>query len=379
MKKKTSSSNHEQLRNVLREKTESLSQEALKNPEQIDAQKIAALKCLARIVAIGDNIKPPPMHKRWPVAAILVVVLLIVSGLLFVPVRSTEIELDSALTKVVFELSKPNILLEGIKVSELRVSELRNFQLPPTGEQGEQTVSLSDGKLRVAVGENPNSPGIITLGGVDLPAGTRVEVSWTEIPDQCRLTLEVPQQSQLNPKVVVRGTIQIICSSVREPMDFNTSSPRPIQMQPVANRVTFNLILPKETKTLFALQLPVENLGFTQTKQFASYPFAVSTILSGKLYLIELNGREYPLRSGEGLRFKQSEGLLRVLTFQKDQLALQFQGSVRGMSTGWEKNRTNLMPTCLEWLKAQQGLVLLWGATFVLFGLLDRVFKWWKG
>jgi hypothetical protein len=49
------------------------------------------------------------------------------------------------------------------------------------------------------------------------------------------------------------------------------------------------------------------------------------------------------------------------------------------MVTGSADNPQNLMPTWLEWLKAQHGLSLLWGSTFYLFGLALTVSRWFKG
>jgi hypothetical protein len=49
------------------------------------------------------------------------------------------------------------------------------------------------------------------------------------------------------------------------------------------------------------------------------------------------------------------------------------------MVTGSLDNPQNLMPTWLEWLKAQHGLSLLWGSTFYLVGVLLTLSRWVKG
>lgn len=84
-------------------------------------------------------------------------------------------------------------------------------------------------------------------------------------------------------------------------------------------------------------------------------PRRVPTILSGALYLAALDGRKYALREGEDLRFKKSEGLIRALKLERNQLALTFHGDVQGMTTGWQKTRVALMPTVLDWLRARHG------------------------
>jgi hypothetical protein len=85
------------------------------------------------------------------------------------------------------------------------------------------------------------------------------------------------------------------------------------------------------------------------------------------------------LREGEDLRFNLSDGQIRTLKLDKNQLILKFHGHVGGMTTGWEKIRVNLMPTWLAWLRARHGLGLLWGTTLFLFGLINRIIRWWKG
>ena len=96
------------------------------------------------------------------------------------------------------------------------------------------------------------------------------------------------------------------------------------------------------------------------------------------LYFAELNSREYPLRTGEGLQFKQSDGQMRILTMENGQLTLEFHGIVSEMTTGWEENRENLMPSRLEWLRARHGLTLLWGTTLYIFGSVLGVLRWWR-
>lgn len=107
-------------------------------------------------------------------------------------------------------------------------------------------------------------------------------------------------------------------------------------------------------------------------------PRRVPTILSGALYLAELNGQKYALREGEDLRFKLSEGQIRALKLENNHLSLKFHGDVEGMTTGWEKTRVDLMPTWLVWLREQHGPVLLWGTTLLVFGVVNQLIRWWK-
>ncbi len=55
-----------------------------------------------------------------------------------------------------------------------------------------------------------------------------------------------------------------------------------------------------------------------------------------------------------------------------------FHGRVKGMKIGSDANPRSLMPTLLDWLRAQHGLSLLWGTTVYLFGIGLAVVRWFK-
>ena len=383
-------SNGDQLQNLLRKQAETLSKAAVQSHGRLSEEQVEALERLARVVEIRDKIKPPKTRKRWPVALILGITLLIVTLLLAVRVQKTEIELELALSEVQFELSKPVILADTMILSALGVSELREIQLPRArnldgSSRSAQSLSWSGATgiaLRLSVINDLKPRGTITLTALFLPAGTRVRISRTEISDQYRVLLEVSEQNRLHLQVSVKGTLQVALSGApAEKLVY--SIPRAIQMQAASNQVTLDLTLPTETQASFAPHLPVQALVFARTDQFVDttgiYTRRVSTVLSGMLYFTDLNSREYPLRTGEGLQFKQSNGQMRILTMENGRLVLKFHGYVRKMTTGWEENRKNLMPSWLEWLSARHSLALLWVTTLFLFGLVDRVFKWWKG
>jgi hypothetical protein len=91
-----------------------------------------------------------------------------------------------------------------------------------------------------------------------------------------------------------------------------------------------------------------------------------------------LNGDTRQLRSGEPLRFGESNGEIRTVRLEPDHLSLSFHGWVRGMQTGSEETPRSLMPTWLEWLRARHGLTLLWGTTAYVFGLATAAVRWLK-
>jgi hypothetical protein len=96
------------------------------------------------------------------------------------------------------------------------------------------------------------------------------------------------------------------------------------------------------------------------------------------LYFASLNGVSRSLRAGEILRLEDPRGEIRTLRLEDEVVALDFQGRVRGISSGSDDSRQNLMPTWLDWLRAQHGLSLLWGTTFYLFGIGLAALRWFK-
>ena len=61
-----------------------------------------------------------------------------------------------------------------------------------------------------------------------------------------------------------------------------------------------------------------------------------------------------------------------------DGVRLRFHGRVRGLSSGSSEIKRSLMPTVLDWLRAQHGLSLLWGTTAYVVGLFITVLGWWR-
>jgi len=128
--------------------------------------------------------------------------------------------------------------------------------------------------------------------------------------------------------------------------------------------------------------LPVDSLFLFRVDRFdlaaQTLVREVSTIDSGVVYFESIDGSARPLRAGEGLHFTASRGEISGWRVADDGLLLRFVGRVRGMSAGSGGIRRSLMPTVLDWLRAQHGLSLLWGSTAYVVGLFITVLGWWK-
>ncbi|MCP4398188.1 MAG: hypothetical protein GY801_12945, partial [bacterium] len=365
---------------VLREETEAARTEALQSRGKISDDRLKTLENLDRLVEISDKLKAPKPHKRWPVAAILGACLLIISLLLFVKRQSTEIELDLTLTDLRFKLSDQALFVDKMQFSALGVSGLKEIQLPRAQSQAIKSFQLSVAEEKDPEDKKPpKSLGTISLTDLLLPKGTLVELNCSELPNRYRLSLEIPGGDPPKLTVSVKGKLHVALPGAGEQLEY--SSPKTIRMQAVSQQITLDMSVPGGTQEAFSF-LQAQDFRFSRIEEYMdtdeTYIRRVPTVLSGALYFAELNGRKYPLREGEDLRFEQSEGQIRSLKLEKNRLSLKFFGDVEGMSSGWETTRVKLMPTWLTWLQARQGLGLLWGTSFFLFGIVTQIVRWWK-
>ncbi len=138
-----------------------------------------------------------------------------------------------------------------------------------------------------------------------------------------------------------------------------------------------NLILSEKSNERPFHQIFVEKLSLFKIDSCKTVNTTLkSTTLKGELYFDELNGLQRTLRPGEKIRFEHSRGEIRVLSVLNDRIKLNFHGVVKGMKVEFENNDRSLMPTLLDWLRAQQGPFLLWGTATYLFTLALAILRW---
>jgi hypothetical protein len=371
----------DQLRDLLEAQTDALRRETLDKQGDVPAEQLDNLDRLDRLVAISEKLRPAQPRPRWRVPAILGTCLAVVSLLLFVRCPRTEIELNSRLTDLRFTLAEQVLLADAVQFEALGVAGLREIRRPDAQPHATKTFKVAVEQPADEDDAEAGSAGAISLTDLLLPAGARVGVSCSDIPDQYRLSLELPEQHAFELKVNVKGSLELTLPGVGvEPVTY--AGPAAIRMLPGSPQVVLDLTLPAGGRETFAF-LPAKDLILYRIEDYMDTrpslpPRRVPAILSGALYLAALDGRKYPLREGEDLRFKKSEGLIRALKLERNQLALTFHGDVQGMTSGWQKTRVPLMPTVLDWLRARHGLALLWGTTLFLFGVVNQVMRWWK-
>jgi hypothetical protein len=368
----------DQLRQALHQQTEELRAAALDNTQGVSTVQIEALERIRRLIEIAEFAQLP--RKRWPVVTALGSTLLITSVLLFARVGTTEIDLDLKVSELSFTLAEPWMLTGVVRLSELGFAGLERIRVPRSRNNPGLMINGPDVRGSIYLSRNfqPNQSGSVTLAPLALPTGTQIRIQLADGVNQYQVSLK---GTGLKIRVAVEGSVNIsLGRGPSKAMVFE--SPRSVLMQPGSEETNLNFSLSSTSpREIFPFQLPVVNLILARVEQLANsentYFRQVSTIASGSLYFEELNNKQQSLRSGETLRFESSHGVIRLLEFQDDHFVLRYHGLVQGMTTGSSHNQRSLMPTYLEWLKAQQGLVLLWGTCVYVFLLLLSALRWW--
>jgi hypothetical protein len=368
----------QELRRLVAAKSAAATEAAVGAGGCVSQEQIDELDRLTRLLELQPRFESKPANRRWPLAALLLATLAGVSVLLFARVRETAIELEIDATQVTFQLAAKQILLEHVSLERLGAAGLSRVELPDLPAQtGVQNQDDAPGRaLGIVAVTDGGRRGSVDITHIVPAAGTHVTLGRSDIANEYRLSLIDPH---VDINVGVHGPV-LMSAAGGEPIDFE--NPRGIRLEATSGVVDLDLTFRDVSRSGVIPQIPIQKLMFARVADHSddfSVTRRLSTIESGTLYFESLNGARRTLRAGEALRFHEARGEIRALRLGKDQLTLNFQGRVRGMATGSPDHPHNLMPTWLEWLKAQHGLSLLWGSTFYLFGLALTVSRWFKG
>lgn len=363
-------------RDLLERRACALAEAAVQAEGRLGPEQIDDLTRLARLAEIRDAARLPPTRGRWPLVGLFGLTLLAVSLLLFVEMPETEIALDLKVSEVGFTMGRTQPLLDAMEVTALGIVGARAIELPPGLASAP---GPADGApVRVSGTTRGSRHGSLTLARVDVAANTRVWVRAGDGSQQFRLSLRGLDRPL---HVTAYGPIRMDGAGLPpDVVDF--ASPRPITVKAGAQVLDLDLELPMQTSRAFSPQLRVQDLSLLRIEGFMSRESPSiqqrSTVLSGTIYFESLGGTPRSLRANERLRFERSEGEIPALRLGGGSIALDFEGRVRGMTSGSYDNPRSLMPSLLEWLRARQGLTLLWGTVVYALGVALAILRWWR-
>lgn len=353
------------LRQLLAKQLSEAEAEAVRKGGVISESALHGATQLAQLVELQDKLKGPLRRQRWPVAVVFAFTLLLASILFFTRVRDTSIDLQVVLSEVELSFSADRPWTDAMQLSSLGASGLKNVIVPA----GAETVPRSSIKLSVATRQRS---GQLTLAPIFLPANSRVWLRTSDAPGSYRMSVQA-KDGQFRADVL--GAINIAGTGAVETF----RSPQGFLLNGGSLETELEFVFLNREQNPFIEHLPLQTISMFRVEQFNDgdrvLARKISSVISGTLYFESLDGRERKLRRGETLEIQSSNGVLERIGVSDGKVVLEFHGSVTAIKAG-DDSRTDLMPTCLEWLQARHGLSLMWGAGIYLFGLVMGVMRW---
>jgi hypothetical protein len=362
------------LQELIQRKAQSLSAEAVASDGCMSGEQSEQLEYLHMLLELTNRSTPTRRRPVWPIALVFVTTVMLVSLLAFGRMPRTEILLDVQAEEVAFGVASSQMFLEAIALSTLGISGDTVIDMPgPSGN----FQRLERVPVHLTVASLGEARGSVDLSPLALGAGTRVSMLYAGAPGRFRLA---HQGEEAEHRVNLSGPIDL-AGPAPEGHRLDFQIPRPVRIRCGKQAVTLDLGLHGDSdgKEVIA-GLHISELDFIRVDQRATHRGTAirrrSAIRSGTLFMESLNGRAMQLRPGQVLRFQRVEGEIRTAGLTKDAIALQFHGSVAGMTTGALDDPSSLMPTWLEWLAERRTLYLFWGTAMYLLGLAIVIMRW---
>jgi hypothetical protein len=350
---------------------------------EVLVNNILAVGGLEPVGNIANKLEQPgplPSWKLWLLRTISLTPMIAGILLYYAPINEAEIELDATLSEFSFDLSEQQDLSDLLILKALGASGLKEIRLPRARGRPDQIIGEADerGKVLRLIHAAPHSQGMITLAPLSLPSGTYVTVRLGTDPYQYRVSFK---GSNLPVRVNVQGSLQVMLSgNPVESIDFGF--PKPILLQSDESGTDLDITLPEPLRNLLPAPLSVSRVSLFRIDERIEAQRTVvqmvSTVLSGIVRLESLGGRELSLRSGEEIQFENSQGEIRTLQLNESNLAVQFNGRIKGMKTCSGGICTSLMPTYFEWLWAKHGFLLLAAIMAYVLSLIVGGMRWRK-
>jgi len=372
----TASAEHDGLvRTLAQQRLRALQEEAVRSGGKLSPEALDELQPLSRLLDIGDRLRVAPARRRGPPAVAFLVTLAAVSVLLFARVPRTEIEVDTYVSSASFTLSHEQAVTNTLA---LRSVAAAGFDRVDAEGPAPQASSWPARRLVLSVVDGDRGcRGALTLDRIVLPAAARVQLDTGARDGRVHMFLE-------DGSGVVRVSVEgCVHTSAGGSGVWRGDAVRTLLLQLGHDPVDLELAPVSGSEMAFAPSLQIDGLSLSRVERVPRgdgiLVRQVSTVLGGKLVLLSMNDAEWQLRVGAPLRFAQLDGELRAIEVTAGRLHLLMQGDVRGMTGGSEARPRSLMPTLLDWLKANHSLSLLWGTALYLLALLTSLKKWWKG
>lgn len=367
----------ERMQELLRQRLEALEQDATRDGGHIDAGRLADARRLARVIEMHRTHGPPPPPRRWFPALAFTVTLSVVSLLAFARCRTTEVELRATVSGLRFTALRAQQLSDPVRARSVDLAGTMVIDGPFTAvwqprDSSQLHIHFDSAATR--------APGGITLDAIRVSAGVATRIRQGADARHWTLDFAGAPGDSIRVQSDLLGAMRLESPDTSAALvRFETPDQLTAAGAPGAFRV--GLTLP-EGGTWSLHPMAVRELSVVEQRDQADAAVPaterLSTLLGGSLFFEALGGRERAIRPGELLEMDDAAGVIRAMRATPAGVELVFHGRVRGLRAGSGASQASLMPTWLEWLRAQQALALLWGSAFYLFGLAMATRKWWR-
>ena len=312
-----------------------------------------------------------PKFRGWRAA----IITLVITGLLTLflhlgHLSTTKIRMELSLSELNFTLPKQQVVTNIMKLSSIGASGLENVQVPGVRAQPEGGTEGSSSAVLLLIDTTNSRSGTITLDALSLPAGTRIGIRHTDVSGEFRFFF---QGTPLDLAVQVNGHVRMVLPP-NPPEDLNFTSPGLIKLQSEKDGVDLDLNLESNSNRIFPGLIPADSISLLRIDENYddenSTVRTVSTILGGTMYFELLGGKKQALLPGQEIQFEKFHGTIHTLELFNDHIAINFVGSVSGLTSGDINHRTSLMPTYLEWLNSRVSLSLIVVGLLVVCGII---------
>jgi|GEM_PF-3020434 len=310
-----------------------------------------------------------PKFRGWKAAVIIVVIIGLLALFLHLGhLSTTKISMELSVSEMNFTLPQQQVLTNIMKLSSIGASGLENVMVPDVNTQSDSGREGSSSAVLLSIDTTNSHTGTITLDALPLPAGMRIGIRHTDVTGEYRFFF---QGKPIDLPVQVNGHVNMILPP-NPPEFLNFTSPGLIKMQSGKEGVDLDLNLQSPTSRIFPGEIAADSISLLRIDENHddenSTVRTVSTILSGTIYF--MGGKKQVLVPGQKIQFTKSHGTINSLELFDDHIAIHFVGTVSGLASGESNNRTNLMPTYLEWLNSRVSLYLLVVVVLVVSGII---------
>ena len=319
----------------------------------------------------SNSNSPISKFRRWlPAVIILAIVGLLAMFLNLGHVATTEIKMELLVSELNFTVPQQQVVTNLIKLSSIGASGLESVYVAGVREQSEDETKESSSTVLLSVDSINGQFGTISLDALALPAGMRIGISNTDVKNEYRFSL---QGKPLILSIQANGFIKMI-SPPNPPEVLHFSSPGLFKLQTRKDLVSLDLNFQSDPNHVFRAAIAADSLSLLRIDENYddenSTVRTISTIQSGTIHFESLGGKKQTLLPGQYIQFTNVHGNINALELQDDHIAVNFDGTVSGITSGEINNRKTLMPTYLEWLNSKVNITLLVVFIVLILGII---------